>query len=313
MSSRLVFATRPSALARWQTEHIIQQLQTHWEDLICEQLVITTEGDRTLDVSLPEIGGKGLFTSELEQALQEGRVHAAIHSLKDLPTENSVGLASQGLTLGAISQRGDVRDVLICPAGSTLEKLPARSLVGTSSNRRRAQLLAYRPDLRVEPIRGNVDTRIRKTQEGRYDAILLAAAGVTRLGLEKHITQYLPVEVMLPAPGQGALAVQCRAADEKTLGYLQVIDHAGTRLATSAERAFLAALGGGCSLPVGAMAEVEAGEIRLQGVIAAPDGSRLLRLSGSGRDPLQLGQSLAQEALEQDARAYLIPETLGGK
>jgi hydroxymethylbilane synthase len=313
MSSRLVFATRPSALARWQTEHIIQQLQTHWEGLICEQLVITTEGDRTLDVSLPEIGGKGLFTSELEQALQEGRVHAAIHSLKDLPTEDSPGLASQGLTLGAISQREDVRDVLICPAGSTLEKLPARSLVGTSSNRRRAQLLAYRPDLRVEPIRGNVDTRIRKTQEGQYDAILLAAAGVTRLGLEKHITQYLPVEVMLPAPGQGALAVQCRAADEKTLGYLQGIDHAGTRLATSAERAFLAALGGGCSLPVGAMAEVEAGEIRLQGVIAAPDGSRLLRLSASGRDPLQLGQSLAQEALEQGARAYLILETLGGK
>jgi len=303
MSSRLIFATRPSALARWQTAHIIQELQVYWKGLICEQVVITTEGDRTLDVSLPEIGGKGLFTSELERALQEGRVHAAVHSLKDLPTEEA-----PGLTLGAISEREDVRDVLICPAGTTLENLPRGARLGTSSNRRRAQLLAYRPDLLVESIRGNVDTRIRKVKEGQYDAILLAAAGVTRLGLQEHITEYIPLDAMLPAPGQGALAVQCRLTDNDTLQLLKAVDHASTRLAVSAERAFLSALGGGCALPVGAMAEVEGGEIRLQGVVASPDGSRILRLTATGCDPLQLGQALAEEALDQGARAYLAPE-----
>ena len=308
MQSPLIFATRPSSLARWQTGYIIENLQSHWENLICEERVITTRGDRVIDVSLPEIGGKGLFTYELEQALLDGRVHAAVHSLKDLPTDDP-----PGLILGAISRRADPRDVLICPAGKTLDELPAGSIVGTDSNRRRAQLLAYRPDLHVEPIRGNIDTRIRKTREGKYDAVILAAAGVNRLGIQEYITQYLPLEIMLPAPGQGALAVQCRSDDEETLHLLNAIDHSDTRLAVSAERAFLSALGGGCSLPVGALAQVEGSEITLQGLIGAPDGSRIMRLSVSGNDPFLLGYTLAQKALDQGASAYFPVGSLSGE
>jgi hydroxymethylbilane synthase len=308
MKSRLIFATRPSALARWQTGHVIHELQSRWENLICEVLVITTKGDRDLHPSLPEIGGKGLFTYELEQALRERRVHAAVHSLKDLPTEDA-----SGLTIAAIPQRADYRDVLICPAGLALEELPAGSGVGTSSNRRLAQLLAYRPDLRVEPIRGNVDSRIRKVLEGQYDAIVLAAAGVIRLGLQEHISQYLSLEIMLPAPGQGALAVQCRAEDEQAQHVLQAVDHLDTRLAVSAERAFLSALGGGCSLPVGALAEVRGAEIRLHGAIAAPDGSRVLRLTASGSDPLLVGRDLAQQALDQGAQSNILQDSTGNR
>ena len=301
MPQKMIFATRPSALARWQTAHIIQQLQLRWPLLECEELVIKTEGDRVLDVSLPDIGGKGLFTSELEGALLGNRVHAAVHSLKDLPTEDS-----PGLTLAAIPVRADPRDVFVCPAGQNLEELPAGSVVGTSSNRRRAQLLAYRPDLHIEPMRGNIDTRIRKVLAAQCDAIVLAAAGVTRLGLEEYITHYLPVEIMLPAPGQGALAVQCRQDETETLGRLRILDHAETRLAVRAERAFLSALGGGCSLPVGALATVQDGEITIQGVIASLDGRQVLRLNSSGRDPLRLGQALAMDALQQGAQDFLF-------
>jgi hydroxymethylbilane synthase len=307
MVTTLVFATRPSALARWQTSHVIQELRTRRENLDCEELVITTQGDRDLNMSLPEIGGKGLFTHELERALYEKRVHAAVHSLKDLPTEDT-----PGLKIGAIPQRADFRDVLICPAGLTLDELPAGAVVGTSSNRRRSLLWACRPDLTIENVRGNVDTRIRKTIEGQYDAIILAAAGVIRLGLQEHITQYLPVNIMLPAPGQGALAVQCRKDDEQTQLILNAIDHRCTRLAVEAERAFLVALGGGCSLPVGALAEMKGETIFLQGVIASPDGSRVIELSESGRDPVQLGQELARKALEQGARAYISQRSIQG-
>ncbi|UCF26965.1 MAG: hydroxymethylbilane synthase, partial [Chloroflexota bacterium] len=203
MTKKLVFATRPSALARWQTNYIIQQLQYSIADLDCEQVIITTKGDQVLEQPLPEIGGKGLFTFELEQALRDGQVDAAVHSLKDLPTVDV-----PGLTIGAIPERADVHDVWICPAGYDLDELPAGAVVGTSSTRRAAQLLVYRPDLRVKPIRGNVDTRLQKVLQGDYDAILLAAAGIHRLGKDDHITAYLPYEIMLPAPGQGALAVQ---------------------------------------------------------------------------------------------------------
>lgn len=300
MPASLIFATRPSALARWQTGYIAQQVKIQWADLVTEELVITTQGDRDLDTSLPEIGGKGLFTYELEQALRKGQVHAAVHSLKDLPVEDS-----PGLTIGAIPQRADPRDVLICPAGLTLETLPSGSIVGTSSNRRMAQLLAYRPDLQIKPMRGNVDTRIRKAVDGQYDAIVLAAAGVTRLGLEKHITQYLPLEIMQPAPGQGALAVQCRSEDQQTLHLLSAIEHPATRQAVTAERAFLSALGGGCSLPVAASAQAAGNKIELQGVVAAPDGRHVIRVSASGADPELLGKGLAHKALNMGAEAYL--------
>lgn len=308
MNSTLIFATRPSALARWQTRYAIQQIQAQWKNLTCEETVITTRGDRDLATALPEIGGKGLFTYELEQALREGRVHAAVHSLKDLPTEDT-----PGLKIGAIPQRADARDVLVCPAGLTLDELPTGAVLGTSSNRRQAQILAYRPDLQIQTIRGNIDTRIQKAQNGRYDAIILAAAGVIRLGLQEHITQYLPLEIMLPAPGQGALAVQCREDDEQTLHWLRAIDHPATRRAVSAERAFLSGLGGGCSLPVGALAEVHRKEIVLQGVIASPDGGHILRLTAMGDDPNWVGQDLARQAIDRGAGDYLIKTQPGNQ
>ena len=300
---KLTFATRPSALARWQTQHIIQELQAHWHDLSCEEVVITTKGDRVLDKPLPEIGGKGLFTHELEQALISKDVDTAVHSLKDLPTEDI-----PGLVVGVIPRRADVHDVLICPAGYTLDELPYGAIIGTSSIRRQAQLLTHRPDLQAKSIRGNVDTRIRKAVAGQYDAIILAAAGITRLGLDEHINQYLPIELMLPAPGQGALGIQYRSDDERTLAILTAIDHQPTHSAVTAERAFLAALGGGCSLPVGAWASLEGDLIRLQGVVAAPDGSRVLRVSDSGKDPQTLGKTLAEIALADGADELLRPE-----
>jgi len=298
--SNLVFATRPSALARWQTRKIIQELEDEWNGLTCQEVVISTKGDQTLDRPLPEIGGKGLFTFELEQALNNKRVHAAVHSLKDLPTEEPTGLV-----IGAIYQRGDGRDVLFCPAGSSLDELPSGCVVGTSSVRRKAQLLARRPDLKIESIRGNVDTRIRKAREGQYDAIILAAAGLLRLGLEDVITQYLPMDFMLPAPGQGALAVQCRADDEGTLRYLQAVDHRDTRAAVQAERTFLSALGGGCSLPVGAYAHAEGDKIAMQAVVVSTDGRQVIRVSGENSDADALGMQLAREAILAGAEALL--------
>jgi hydroxymethylbilane synthase len=296
MTKPIIFATRPSVLARWQTQSVISELKAQWPDLSCSETIITTRGDRVLDKPLPEIGGKGLFTYELELAILERRVDAAVHSLKDLPTEDA-----PGLIVDIYPKRADVRDVWICPQGYSLDGLPTGSVVGTSSTRRTAQLLAYRPDLKVEPIRGNVDTRIQKTVDGQYDAIILAAAGVNRLGLDEHITHDLPFEVMLPAPGQGALGIQYRAGDAETKQLLKAIDHTPTRLAVRAERAFLGALGGGCSLPVGALASVDGDTIQLQGVITAPDGSRVLRVSASGTDAQSLGETLAQKSLSEGA------------
>jgi hydroxymethylbilane synthase len=297
---QLNFATRPSALARWQTQWVIRALQQAWPGLECRELVITTQGDRILDRPLPEIGGKGLFTQELEAEILSGEVHAAVHSLKDLPIENS-----PELPIGAVPLRAEVRDVLISAAGYTLDRLPEGARVGTSSLRRSAQLLACRPDLRIEPLRGNVDTRLRKAQAGQYDAIILAAAGLVRLGLEAHVTQWLSLDVMLPAPGQGALAVQCRAADSQTLRFLSAIEDRSARLTSTAERAFLAGLGGGCSLPVAAYASLDGEEISLTCVVASTDGSRLIRLQGAGSDPSSLGLTLAHQALDQGAGELL--------
>jgi hydroxymethylbilane synthase len=308
MAFEIIFATRPSSLARRQTTSVIQELNQRWQDLDCQEVIITTQGDRNIDTALPEIGGKGLFTQELEAALLGGQVHAAVHSLKDLPTDEV-----PGLTIGALPMRADPGDVLISPSGLTLDELPAGAIIGTSSNRRRAQILAHRPDLEIKSIRGNIDTRIRKVQAEQYDAIVLAAAGIIRLGLQEHVTQHLPVEVMLPAPGQGALAVQCHSGDQQTIRLLQVIDHIETALAVTAERAFLSALGGGCSLPVGALAQVDGGEIKLQGVVVSLDGKRLLRLSSSGRDPIMVGNLLAQDFLNRGFMEYINLAAMGGE
>ncbi|MBI3763055.1 MAG: hydroxymethylbilane synthase [Chloroflexi bacterium] len=300
----VTLGTRGSPLARWQTDWVLARLRWAWPELRCETKLITTTGDRVLDKPLPEIGGKGLFTEELECALRSGEIDLAVHSLKDLPIEDA-----PGLVLGAICAREDARDVLIARDASALAGLPDGARVGTSSLRRSAQLLAARPDVTVLPLRGNVDTRVRKALRGDYDAIVLAAAGVLRLGLGEHIAEYLPFEVMLPAPGQGALAVQCRADDDDGLQLLAPLDDHASRAAVTAERTFLKALGGGCSAPVAAFAESRIGNrtsiIAMTGLVASPDGRRVIRVSGEGDYPTTLGAELARQALAQGARELL--------
>ena len=297
---KIIFATRPSALARWQTAHIIRLLQAAHPGLACSEHVITTKGDRVLDRPLPEIGGKGLFTSELENALLSGEVHAAVHSLKDLPVEDT-----PGIVVAAIPEREAAHDVLVSANGHILSNLPEGAHVGTCSLRRTAQILALRPDLTILPLRGNVDSRVRKVLNGEYDAIILAKAGLTRLGLQAHISEIFALSLMLPAPGQGALAVQCRADDTETLKLLSAIHDPLTAAAVSAERAFLSGLGGGCSLPVAAFAEKNNGTIILTGAVISPDGKQAIRLSAVDKDPYELGERLAQLVLERGAAEIL--------
>src|SRR5919109_1157102 len=293
---QLTFATRPSALARWQTARVIQLLQAAHPGLECSEYVITTTGDRVLDRPLPEIGGKGLFTSELEDAMLSGKVHAAVHSLKDLPVEDT-----PGIVVAAVPEREAAFDVLVSADGWTISNLPEGARVGTCSLRRTAQLLACRPDLTILPLRGNVDSRVRKVLSGEYEAIVLAQAGLTRLGLQEHISEVFPLEIMLPAPGQGALAVQCRADDTETLQLLAAIHDPLTAAAVDAERAFLSGLGGGCSLPVAAFAEENNGHIILTGAVISVDGKEAIRLSAVDKEPLKLGERLADLVLERGA------------
>jgi hydroxymethylbilane synthase len=302
---RLVIGTRTSPLALWQTNHILERLRTAWPALVGEIQHIITQGDKTQqqNKALPEIGGKGLFTAELETALRAGEIDIAIHSLKDLPVEDA-----PSLTLGAITSRADVHDGLVARNNWTLATLPRGALVGTSSTRRAAQLLAARPDLTIQSIRGNVETRIRKVQAGDYAATVLAGAGLQRLGLTHLVTEWLPLEIMLPAPGQGALAVQCRADDQRVLALLSAIDDPAVRLAVTAERAFLHSLGGGCSAPVAAYAEplAERAHLQMTGLIALPDGQRVVRVQGSG-PASELGAELARQALARGAAHLLTP------
>ncbi len=308
---KLIFATRPSALARWQTQWVINALQKIHPDLVCEEKIITTQGDKILDKPLPEIGGKGLFTQELESELSSGAVHCAVHSLKDLLVENP-----NGLTIGCIPTRGEVRDALISSKGYTLETLPKGASVGTSSLRRSAQLLSLRPDLHTESLRGNVDTRVRKVLDDQYDAIILAGAGLTRLGLDHHVTEWLSLDVMLPAPGQGALAVQCRSTDQTTLNLLAALEDGSTRKAVTAERAFLSGLGGGCAVPVAAYAAVSSDQpalsvveglsvISLTGLVISEDGKKVIKVKGDGTDAIELGNQLACQAMESGASEIL--------
>lgn len=302
----LVIGTRGSPLALAQTRLVAELLAVAWPGLAVTTHIVETRGDRTQATGqpLPEIGGKGLFTAELETALESGAVDAAVHSLKDLPTSDA-----PGLVVGAVCAREDVRDCLVSREGATLAELPAGATVGTSSLRRAAQLRALRPDLVVEPVRGNVGTRVRKARAGAVDAVLVAAAGIRRLGLDGEVAEWLAAETMLPAPGQGALAVQCRAGDAAVIAALAALDDAVTRAATTAERLFLSTLGAGCSAPVAAWArpvttassDAEALELELSGLVASPDGRRLVRVEGRGREPEELGARLAREALAAGA------------
>ncbi|WP_018465518.1 hydroxymethylbilane synthase [Calidithermus timidus] len=299
---KLIIGTRASRLALWQSEHIAQRLRELHPGLEVGLLTLSTRGDRELEKALPEIGGKGLFTAELEAALERGEADLAVHSLKDLPTE-----PDPRFVLGAIPERASPLEALISRSGLRLNELPRGATVGTSSPRRAAQLRAARPDLRVEGLRGNVPTRIQKAldPDGPYDAILLALAGLERLGLQGQVTEILPPEVVLPAPAQGALAVQARAGDEAVLELLRPLDHRPTRRAVEAERAFLRTLGSGCSLPVGALAVEEGGLLRLRGRVLRPDGSQSITHILQGDDPERLGAALAKAVLAQGAAELL--------
>jgi hydroxymethylbilane synthase len=270
----LVIATRRSPLALWQANFVARALESAGRKV--ELLPLVTQGDRILDAPLSRVGGKGLFVKEIEEALLDGRADLAVHSLKDVPTR-----LPDGLVLGAILEREDPRDALCAPVHRTLEALRAGARVGTSSLRRRAQLLALRPDLRVEEIRGNVGTRMAKL-EGELDAVILAAAGLRRLGLEDRITEVLAPDRLLPAVGQGALAVEIREGDEETAELVRRLEHAETRDAVRAERALLARLEGGCQIPLAAHAEVEGDRLRLRARVGRVDGTHLLEAEAEG-------------------------------
>jgi hydroxymethylbilane synthase len=306
----LRIGTRRSQLALWQTHHVRDQLQAAHPGLRIELVHMTTTGDRVIDKPLPEIGGKGVFTQELENALRTGDIDLAVHSLKDLPTE-----MPPEFVLGAILQRANPRDALVSREGHTLDTLPQGATVGTSSLRRRAQLLAYRPDLKTESLRGNVDTRIRKAfdTDGPYDAIVLAVAGLERLGRRNVISAILEPQVILPAPGQGAVAVQCRAEDDHTRTLLTALDDRATRVTVTAERAFLQQLDAGCRLPVSAFAALDGEMVHLIGRVSGLDGARAITVQGEAHadGAFDLGVRLADEALAHGADA-LLAEIRGG-
>ena len=287
----LTIGSRGSQLALWQANWVKSRLEELGEE--CRIEIIHTTGDKIQDVALSKVGTKGLFTKEIEEALLEGRIDLAVHSLKDMPTD-----LPEGLTLAAIPQREDPRDAII---GCKLDDLKRGAKVGTSSLRRMAQLLAIRPDLEIESIRGNVDTRLRKQQEGQYDAILLAAAGLNRLGLSARIAEIIPVEKMCPAVGQGALAIETRTGDS----VVSKLDHLPTRRAVTAERAVLRALGGGCQVPIGAYAVADGSGVHVQAIVIAPDAFAMIRLEARGEDPEKVGADLGQELLDAGASEIL--------
>ena len=305
MIKTLTIGSRRSQLAQTQSQLIRQQLLDAWDNIEVYLELIDTQGDLNRRDPLPAIGGKGLFTAELEEALRRRRIDLAVHSLKDLPVEDSPGLA-----VIAIPQRAATHDMLVSRRATCLDDLPEGAVIGTSSLRRAAQILTRRPDARIKDIRGNVDTRLRKLDDPAqgYDAIILARAGLDRLGHTylEH-AHPIPHAEMLPAPGQGALAVQGRANDSETTPYLQALDHAATRAAVTAERAFLAGLGGGCSLPVAALGIVAGNQLELRALVASPDGKDVIKIAGNATPASAeaLGRQLAQDVLAQGAKALI--------
>jgi hydroxymethylbilane synthase len=297
--------TRASRLALWQADHVVSELRRHWPALKIEPVPITTLGDRVTTVALSRIGDKGIFTRELEDGLRSGAIDLAVHSLKDLPTE-----LPADLEIGAILEREDPRDALVAALETTMATLPAGAQVGTSSLRRRAQLAAARPDLRIVDIRGNVPTRLEKFRQGEVDAVVLALAGLKRLGLESHVSEVLDPEDLLPAPGQGALAVQIRRGDDRPGRLLAPLDHGPTRLATTTERALLGFLEGGCQVPIGALGQFDGSTLLLRAVVASPDGREVVKRRATGRvvslqHALDLGEALGRDLLDAGARGIL--------
>jgi hydroxymethylbilane synthase len=312
MKDTLIIGSRGSKLALWQAEWVRDRLRTLYPQLSVTIEIIKTSGDVLKDAPLSLIGGQGVFTKELEEALLASRIDLAVHSLKDLPTTLPTGLA-----IAAITEREDTRDALVLRAGfqlasPSIKNLPEGAVVGTSSLRRLAQLKHLRSDLGIKDLRGNVDTRLRKLDAGDYDAVILAAAGLRRLGLSERISAPIPVEEMLPAVGQGALAVETRVDDHSTLRLLAALEHAPTRNACEAERALLRSLGGGCQLPIAAHAVVAGNSLRLEGLVAGLSGDVIIRdaLEGTATEASALGAELGQRLLKRGAESLLSGLTI---
>ncbi len=302
MKQRILIGTRGSSLALAQTDQILDSLRKVAPNLRYEIVPIKTKGDKMHDVGTTAIEGKSLFTKEIEESLIEGKVDMAVHSMKDLTTD-----LPAGVVIAAVPERINPHDVLVSRNRKKFEQLPARSRVGTSSARRKAQLLAARGDLEILDMHGNVDTRLHKLESGEYDAIVLAAAGLIRLGLEKHATEFLSTKVMLPAVGQGALAVQSRENDSEIRDLLSQIDHKPTRRAVEAERAFARKLGADCRTPIAAYARFGDGKLVMEGLVAAPDGKMLVRsrITSNNPDAEQVGEELAESLLKKGAGIVL--------
>lgn len=302
MKSTLTIVTRTSALAMWQANHIRSRLIAAYPTLKVEIEGIKTQGDKRLDVSLQKIGGKGLFVKELEEALLRGEADIAVHSLKDMPA----GLPS-GLTIACICQRENPYDAWVSNGHISFESLPSQSRIGTSSLRRALQLKHKRPDLIYEPLRGNVDSRLKKCQAGEFDAIVLAAAGLIRLNLESHITQQFDKDLMLPAVAQGALGIECRTDDVETQALISILDDKPTRICIEAERALNAALGGNCQVPVAGFAQLKEGGLHLEGKVCSPLSGAILHAQATGTQiaPVELGQQVAQRLIAQGAREII--------
>lgn len=302
MAREILVGSRDSALALWQTEWVVNRLRELHPGRKFRIVTMKTRGDKILDVALAKIGDKGLFTKELELAMLRGEIDLAVHSMKDLPTR-----LPDGLTIGAICQRENPCDVFISEKYKSIESLPPGARVGTSSLRRCAQLLHYRPDLQLVPLRGNLNTRLRKLREQNLDGIILAAAGVIRLGWQNLIKQYLPYSLSLPAVGQGSIGVEMREGDKEIAELVAPLNDYSAEKSIKAERAFLRYLEGGCQIPIGALGQIEGGELRLQGVIASLDGKRLFRaeISGSPEEAEELGIALAKRLLAMGADEVL--------
>ena len=294
----LRIGSRGSQLALWQANHISALLRERGHQVELE--IIKTTGDKILDVALAKVGTKGMFTKEIEEALAAGKVDLAVHSLKDLPTE-----LPEGFELAAVTTRENPRDVFLSVKYDSIDALPRGARVGTSSLRRQAQIKAKRPDLDIHPLRGNVDTRVRKLEQGEYDAIILAAAGLNRLGKTQHIKQVIPEHLMCPAAGQGALGIEIRKGDARMRQLLTFLDDRDARATTTAERALLNELGGGCQVPIGAFAEVKNGVVHLTAICARPDGSEVLRETQSGNEPAHLGETVGKTLLKRGADRIL--------
>ena len=302
---KLVVGTRSSQLALWQADFVIGELAKKYPELVVEKRLMTTKGDKILNAPLAKIGGKGLFTKELETAMLEGEIDIAVHSLKDMPV-----VVPEGLVITAITQRADPGDAFVSSKYESFQQLPAGAKVGTSSLRRKAQLLHARPDLQIEDLRGNVNTRLRKMEEENFDGIILACAGLKRLGFGDKIRQVLPQTMCLPAVGQGALAIECRQADKETRELLEFLNDKCTRLCTEAERGFLATVEGGCQVPVGVHAVSAEAGIRVEAVIASLDGSTLLRDAQEAevkdaQEARAVGVNLAEKLLARGGREIL--------